>query len=690
MKKIHSPKLKRMGVVHLFLCALIPGALSIAFNSNISGAYASSRSSTSLIPEGTSELSTTELKAKLLNNTSTSTTKRFGIQFESTQTVSLHDSTNLCQIGFDDSNFSGDYRNPWIDESGDKTFNGYAIRASIANYKGTSSQELIVSIPETLSYGSQYTINVTALGSDDFPFMDADDYKNEKNRITKIYIPSSVKKVYDNAFINIPSDVKLEINFENKKDAISFVDEANWLKGEGKDLVKVNYEVTYDGTRNAKVSGTPIYFGEACSFVLGYKGGVVDEKTIPELLLSYEYQVEVDQTVYYKQGTLNVKDANNPYDAVSLNQSTFDTEVILDLEFEETYVENSLVFYNIYPLISKETASGGFIYFPDTSKPYYAHSIKSYTIDYDIANVVDYSFKEISTFGEYTNVVTNFERVYLGEDQHTLYQEARPQDFKSYSKQFASGAYIIRYRLSNLSTSNYVIEYENKNGEIVKATTKIVSPLPYIVLNAHGLTACSFLIKNSDVAKDFSADKIRSIKIDTLTINMHIYDVENSSSLGLSNQINCTFGEVYLLTPVTEKIHSFNIVTFILIFTISLIVAFIGVSIALYFFLKEKYKNDEFRRMNTKRYVRTTSIGLLGTTIFALGLQFILFRFLKLNNSFAVYNPLDPYVIGFGIAAFIAFGYFIYFTIRFIKSEKKRREAIRLKLNEDIVDDGTK
>lgn len=690
MKNIHSPKLKRMGMVQLFLCLLIPGALSLAFNSGSSGALASDLSTESLIPEGTSEISTTELKTKILNNTSTSTTKRFGIQFESSQIVTLHDSTRQFFIAIDDENYSDDISDPFLKETEDKTLNGYALRATRSVLRGTPDVPATVSIPEQISRGSTLIVKVTAIGNDSMPFMDANDYNFEGHyAINKIYIPKTVTKVFPNAFSNIPTGIDLEINFENAESDITFVDKSNWLNGEGASEVKVNFGASYVGSREVRFSTPYDYFGEASSFILGYKGGRIEEETIPQLLLSYEYQVEIDQKIYFKQGSLNVKDANNPYDSVSANQSTFDTEVVINLTFEEEYVEGSLTFYNIYPMLSKSIEGSGTVYYPDTSNPYMSKALKRFKVDYDISNVVDYSFKEITTFGEYTNVVTNFTRVYLGEDQHTLYQEARPQDFVTYKSQFADGTYIIRYRISNLSTSNYIIEYENKNGQVVEATTRIVSPLPYIVLNTYDVTPCSFLIKNSDVASDFSADKIRSIKIDSLTINMHIYDASNSSSLGLSNQINCTFGEVYLLTPVTEKIHAFSIVTFILIFTISLAVVFIGAATGLYFYLKEKYKNDEFRRMNTKKYVRQSSIALFGTIIFALGLQFILFRFLKLDNSFAVYNPLDPYVIGFGIAALIAFGYFIYYMVQFIKSEKKRKEAIRLKLNEDVDDDGT-
>ena len=75
--------------------------------------------------------------------------------------------------------------------------------------------------------------------------------------------------------------------------------------------------------------------------------------------------------------------------------------------------------------------------------------------------------------------------------------------------------------------------------------------------------------------------------------------------------------------------------------------------------------------------------------IFALAILFIIIRATGFKNTVVTYNPADPFVIIFAIAGIIAFGYFVVVMVKTIKSEKERRKHIRLRLDEDVDDDGT-
>ena len=59
-------------------------------------------------------------------------------------------------------------------------------------------------------------------------------------------------------------------------------------------------------------------------------------------------------------------------------------------------------------------------------------------------------------------------------------------------------------------------------------------------------------------------------------------------------------------------------------------------------------------------------------------------------NTIVAFNPTDPLLIIFAIAGLIIGGYFIVLAVKAVKAEQERRRAIRLKLNEDVDDDGTK
>ena len=80
----------------------------------------------------------------------------------------------------------------------------------------------------------------------------------------------------------------------------------------------------------------------------------------------------------------------------------------------------------------------------------------------------------------------------------------------------------------------------------------------------------------------------------------------------------------------------------------------------------------------------------MGFLIIAAAIVFILMRVVGFANTIVAFNPTDPILIVFSIAGMIIGGYFIVLLVKAIKVEKERRKAIRLKLNEDVDDDGTK
>ena len=71
----------------------------------------------------------------------------------------------------------------------------------------------------------------------------------------------------------------------------------------------------------------------------------------------------------------------------------------------------------------------------------------------------------------------------------------------------------------------------------------------------------------------------------------------------------------------------------------------------------------------------------------------IFFIFSRSNlfaNSLAVFNPLDTFIVVLSIAAIFFIGYFAKFFVTAYKNHKDRKEAKRLKLDEDVDSDGTK
>ena len=129
---------------------------------------------------------------------------------------------------------------------------------------------------------------------------------------------------------------------------------------------------------------------------------------------------------------------------------------------------------------------------------------------------------------------------------------------------------------------------------------------------------------------------------------------------------------------------------FLIVFFAAYIAIYAAAAFGLYKHMKEKYKNDEFRRVNDKKFLKSAILGGLGLGEVLAALLFLIMRTVGFKNTIVVFNPTDPILIGTAIAALIIIGYFIVHVIKRVKAEIERRKAIRLKLDEDVEDDGTK
>ena len=172
-------------------------------------------------------------------------------------------------------------------------------------------------------------------------------------------------------------------------------------------------------------------------------------------------------------------------------------------------------------------------------------------------------------------------------------------------------------------------------------------------------------------------------------------DLLSTSSTGGStvlgkSQINYKFAYISVVDQDYNKaLAVFNWNLFLVIFMLSFAAVFAASAFVLYRILKEKFKNDEFRRVNSKKYLKKSILGGLGSSVIVLAILFIIMRFGGFKNTIVVFNPTDPFVIGFTIAGAIILGYFIVLLVKAIKTEAERRRIIKLKLDEDELDDGT-
>jgi amino acid transporter len=123
----------------------------------------------------------------------------------------------------------------------------------------------------------------------------------------------------------------------------------------------------------------------------------------------------------------------------------------------------------------------------------------------------------------------------------------------------------------------------------------------------------------------------------------------------------------------------------VLIYTL----CFAVLAVAYFFYKKRRYRNDEFRRVKPKQYLKSSIINYFGFGLLTLSIVYIVARFGIMDTSIVAYNPLDVYVIIFSVAGLIFLGVTIKNLVVAIKNNAERKRAIRLHLGNDVIDDGT-
>ena len=183
------------------------------------------------------------------------------------------------------------------------------------------------------------------------------------------------------------------------------------------------------------------------------------------------------------------------------------------------------------------------------------------------------------------------------------------------------------------------------------------------------------------VGNGFTASSIKKFEILDLTIDMHLWNNDNSSKVGRTSR-SVKFGIVEVMPYTNSGVAVTNLNLTLLIAYLIYIVVYAGITAGLFFYQKNKYKNDEFKRVKPKKFFKTAAIGFIGFAEILLAVIGLVYRTTVFRNTLSAFNPSDVLVVIAGIIALIIIGYFIKYIVGLVKAEKARKEIIKLKLNE--------
>ena len=432
-------------------------------------------------------------------------------------------------------------------------------------------------------------------------------------------------------------------------------------------------------------SGIPVQ-AEETRLTIDQDKRLVQENANPVTDL-YSTITEDGETLSRSSEIPSVRTSNRiPYQALG---STFDESLNINIDLllnpGEKVEEGSLLLYNIFPIarsaeVDPETNTRPFV--PDTTQPYY---IDNFTFssqgqnNIDLSQYISASFKGISTFAGYTSFTVQFHN----NTEELYHQEmAGSTNYEDNMKRIERGDYRFNYSFSGLTTAFLLLAYEDNSMIQLRV---LDGTLTSTIGIGPGDTTVRFLSNKVDL------EGLTGLSLCSSNFTIGIVNVDTLADIKTANY-STRFGAIYF-EPAGDMIENvsrtdINLIL-ILVFIIGTLV-YAGIAVFFFFYLSKKYRNDEFRRMNAKEYIKTHIIGYLAVMVVLFDILFISFRAASLGNELAQFNPLDNLIVAFSILAILFIGYFVKFFYHMIKDYLERRTSQRLHLDSDSSDDGTK
>lgn len=498
--------------------------------------------------------------------------------------------------------------------------------------------------------------------------------------ISSITIPDSVTTIESGAFPNASS---ITFNVETETAPAGWADD--WTDG------SINYGSEYSPSPSTK--GHPVGQNGTKSFGVAHDyavGSVLDlegyEDYYQPLWITYNV-VDSQGNVVKENQTMQQPVTNTTLqcDAVGSNVGGGSMTMNVDFPVEAgTHVDpESIRFHNIYDALTSQIGGRSYTHpvVGEGHGPYYVVPNVSFSQNINISDLFTFESGNSVSFGEHVSF-----SIKMKLDNLATYQKVCPTQYASFRNRISSGILNVRVLFNSLELARYRFVYEH-NGEEITKTLQVTTPIDYTILE-NGMTF-SFLVKASDVGEGFSYSSLKELYFENFNVKVDLFDYEDNA-VETGSALTTRFGSMSLLPAGKEAVGTVDLINIMMWVYIIFIIVAVIVATVIYVYRKNKFKNDEFRRVNGKKYFLETLKKVLGSFLILSSLMFITFRWGFLNNSITVYNPVDIWVIIFTVAGAIALGLFIKDAVVGIRLSNERKRKERLHIDDDVVDDGTK
>ncbi len=401
------------------------------------------------------------------------------------------------------------------------------------------------------------------------------------------------------------------------------------------------------------------------SFYLGYYG---EGEQYKPLTFSYQATDSAGTTkTYIQEATLT--STVNPFDGIGVKlagTNVFTSNADLSIAKDMVVKPESLRVYNVFKYDESNRS-------PIFDTNYYIDCTLSprAKTNYELNRFLIPELSGTSTFTGYFNMQCKYEAPAY-ESYKDLYSR-----WGAHEEAVASGEEFIRARIVNLAATSYKLNYSDGTSVVRKITgTDAFSLSRGGVLN--------FLLKG------VRTDGLSSLELLSATVAIDLVSTANHKTM-TGSEIKYRFGSIPFALSGNQTIAS-NI-SYDLVMWLSFgifLIAFIGCDYALYRYRKEKYKNDEFNRVDPKHFIKRSVLAGFYLELWLLEIVALAGRGSAMHNTLVVKNPFDIFIVVISVLLIIFTGYYIKYFIAAFKDNRTKKRAAALKLDEDKDDDGTK
>lgn len=558
--------------------------------------------------------------------------------------------------------------------------------ASVYNIEfnsAASGEKDVIIIPSTVTSNYGFVFDVTGILAD-CCFDDQTGLPTYKG-IREIIIPATVKTIAPGAFYDVPKEVNIFCEAPEYSEDEEGVEYKTYPEEWTDAVPSYGYEFSASQRGHLDVA-TPKAkeFGDGADFILGYRDDFFD---LP-MRLEYCYENLVngewvpENTTRWKE--ISIQSKGNPYDGVGTGIGVDDLTYNINFPVSDNVRvhSESLVFHNIFRAVVDDDG----LFVPEIllgdwdgefrATPTIAYSIVPHFEDF--FSITPLSF---STLGDFLQIEVELKRQ-PGETGYGAYPSLEPTLFAQNLAAIEAGTIAVRYQFTALDQASYRFTLED--GSVYEKN--VSTPVKYILLSAD-VNKTGFLINIAGIP-NLNSGKIASVELVNFTIKSDLFNT-TTHAIVTKSSIPLRFATVVLMSDF-GNINHVDVGIVILVAYLVYVVGFAAIAVGYFFYAKRRFRNDEFRRVKPKRYLLNTIKNFIGfATIFS-AILFIYCRWGLLRTTVVTFNPLDAFVAAFTVVGAIFLGFTIKNMVVSFKNARKRKEALRLKLDQDVVDDGTK